>query len=225
MFNSIAPTYDRLNRTLSLGLDARWRRKAAESLRTSSPRTILDLAAGTADLSIEMARRLQPQRIVAADISEKMMEIGRRKVARAGLSATIAFELCDCLDIACPDNSYDAVTIAFGLRNLENLELAIAEMQRVLKPGGRLAILELSTPQAFPLKQLYRLYSTTIIPLAGGWLSGEKQAYRYLPASIRAVPQGKEMTALIERQGFSQVQARSLALGISSLYTGVKNAG
>ena len=225
MFNAIAATYDRLNRARSLGLDAGWRRKAAAYLRPHSPDAILDLAAGTGDLSLTMARMLRPQHITAGDISENMMEIGRLKADAAGLSDLISFEHQDCLALSYANDAYNAVTIAFGLRNLEDIERGIAEMHRVLKPGGRIVILELSTPAGFPLKQLYTLYSKTIIPFAGGWLSGNRQAYRYLPASIRAVPQGEEMKRLLALQGFEQADCRSLSFGICSLYTGVKAAG
>ncbi|MDR2496758.1 MAG: bifunctional demethylmenaquinone methyltransferase/2-methoxy-6-polyprenyl-1,4-benzoquinol methylase UbiE [Tannerellaceae bacterium] len=224
MFDSIAGSYDRLNRVLSFGLDRQWRRKAVGAIR-NSPTDILDLAAGTGDLSILMARRLQPYRIIAVDISEKMMAIGKRKVAEAGLSDLIRFECRDCLSLSFGDNTFDAVTIAFGLRNLEDLGKGLAEMLRVLKPGGQLLILELSRPQGFPMRQLYRLYSTIVIPPAGMLLSGQISAYRYLPASIRAVPQGRDMERLLEEAGFTATGSQTFSCGICSMYTGFKTKG
>ena len=178
MFDSIAGTYDQLNHTLSLGIDKIWRRKGIAFLRPFSPASILDIATGTGDLAISMHRRLKADRIIGADISEGMMEVGRQKVAEAGLSDHITFEYQDCTALTYPDNSFDAVTAAFGVRNFENIEQGITEMYRVLKPGGHLMILELSSPVHFPMKQLYNIYSKVVIPTVGscgncgrqGWL-------------------------------------------------------
>jgi demethylmenaquinone methyltransferase/2-methoxy-6-polyprenyl-1,4-benzoquinol methylase len=165
---------------------------------------------------------LRPQSIIAADISEKMMERGREKAAAAGCLGAVTFEYQDCLSLTYGDNTFDAATVAFGVRNFESIEKGIAEIYRVLKPGGRVVILELSSPTAFPAKQLYTLYSRTAIPFAGRLLSKEKQAYRYLPASVKAVAQGEEMKGLLSRQGFADVEARTFTCGICSLYTGAK---
>ena len=202
MFDSIAETYDQLNHTLSFGIDKIWRRKGIAFLRPFSPKTILDIATGTGDLAISMYKKLRPDHIVGADISLGMMEVGRKKVAAAG--------------------SFDAVTAAFGVRNFENIEQGISEMYRVLKPGGHIMILELSTPEHFPMRQLYQIYSKTVIPFIGRLLSKEKVAYNYLPASIKVVPQGKVMTDLLTRQGFKQARVRTFTFGICSLYTGSK---
>ena len=199
MFDSIAGTYDQLNHTLSLGIDKIWRRKGIAFLRPFSPASILDIATGTGDLAISMHRRLKADRIIGADISEGMMEVGRQKVAEAGLSDHITFEYQDCTALTYPDNSFDAVTAAFGVRNFENIEQGITEMYRVLKPGGHLMILELSSPVHFPMKQLYNIYSKVVIPTVGRLLSKEHTAYSYLPASIKVVPQGKVMTDLLSR--------------------------
>lgn len=223
MFDSIAGTYDGLNHTLSLGIDKRWRRKGIDFLRPFAPASILDIATGTGDLAISMQRRLKAPRIVGADISEGMMEIGRRKAARAGLAEYISFEYQDCTALTYADDSFDAVTAAFGIRNFESIEQGIKEMYRVLKPGGHLMILELSTPERFPMRQLYNLYSKTVIPAIGSLFSKERTAYSYLPASIRVVPQGKVMTDLLERTGFSDARAQTLTFGICSLYTAGKN--
>ena len=210
MFDSIAGTYDLLNHTLSFGIDKIWRRKGIAFLRPFSPQ------------SISMHRKLKANRIIGADISEGMMQVGREKVAKAGLSEYISFEQQDCTALTYPDNSFDAVTAAFGVRNFENIEQGIAEMFRVLKPGGHLMILELSTPEHFPMKQLYPIYSKTIIPFIGRLFSKEKAAYSYLPESIKVVPQGKVMEELLARQGFAQAKARTFTFGICSLYTASK---
>ena len=222
MFDSIAGTYDRLNHTLSLGIDKIWRRKGIAFLRPFSPASILDIATGTGDLAISMYRRLKADRIVGADISEGMMDVGRRKVAEAGLSEHISFEYQDCTALTYPDNSFDAVTAAFGVRNFEDIEQGSSEMYRVLKPGGHLMILELSSPEHFPMKQLYTVYSKFVIPNIGRLLSKEHTAYSYLPASIKVVPQGKVMTDLLSRVGFNQARSRTFTCGICSLYTACK---
>lgn len=222
MFDSIAHKYDLLNHTLSLGFDKGWRRKGIEWLRPHAPQTILDVATGTGDLAISMYQMLKPRHITGADISEGMMEIGRQKVSKAGLDAYISFDQQDSLSMTYADNTFDAVTAAFGVRNFEDIEKGIREMHRVLKPGGHLMILELSTPEKFPMKQLYRIYSRVVIPTMGRLFSKQKEAYHYLPASIKAFPQGKEMTALLARNGFSDAHSRTYTFGICSLYTGSK---
>lgn len=222
MFDTIAGTYDQLNHTLSFGFDKGWRRKGIAFLRPFRPQTLLDIATGTGDLAIQLYRTLEVDRIIGADISEGMMEVGRRKVAEAGYADHIRFEQQDCTALTYDDHSFDAVTAAFGVRNFENIEKGIAEMYRVLKPGGHIMILELSTPEHFPMKQLYRLYSKTVIPFIGWLFSRQKAAYKYLPASIQVVPQGKVMTALLARQGFVDARVRTFTFGICSLYTGTK---
>lgn len=222
MFDSIAGTYDTLNHTLSLGIDKIWRKKGIAFLRPFSPDSILDIATGTGDLAISMHQTLKAQHIIGADISEGMMEVGRQKVAKAGLSEYISFEYQDCTALTYADNSFDAVTAAFGVRNFEDIEQGIREMYRVLKPNGHVMILELSTPEHFPMKQLYSLYSKVVIPNIGRLLSKENTAYSYLPASIKVVPQGKVMTDLLSRVGFKEAKARTLTFGICSLYTGTK---
>lgn len=222
MFDSIAGTYDRLNHTLSFGFDKGWRRKGIAFLQPFSPLTILDIATGTGDLAISMYRTLKADHIIGADISEGMMDVGRRKVREAGYTDHISFEQQDCMALSYPDQSFDAVTAAFGVRNFEDIEQGIAEMYRVLKPGGHLMILELSSPETFPMKQLYPIYSKTVMPFIGRLLSKESTAYSYLPASIKVVPQGKVMTDLLSRKGFKKAHARTFTFGICSLYTGTK---
>lgn len=222
MFDAIAGKYDLLNHTLSLGLDKGWRRKGIAFLKPFRPERILDIATGTGDLAISMYRALHPRHVTGADISEGMMEVARRKVAEAGLAEFISFEQQDCTALTYPDASFDAVTAAFGVRNFESIEQGIREMYRVLKPGGHLMILELSSPEFFPMKQLYRVYATTVIPFVGWLFSREREAYAYLPASVRVVPQGKVMTDLLAREGFHETKVRRFTFGICSLYTATK---
>ncbi len=222
MFDAIAGKYDLLNHTLSFGFDKGWRRKGIAFLRPFAPKQILDIATGTGDLAISMQRTLAADRIIGADISEGMMQVGREKVAKAGLQSHIFFEQQDCTALTYEENSFDAVTAAFGVRNFEHIEQGLSEMYRVLKPGGHLMILELSMPEHFPMKQLYSIYSKVVIPYIGRFISKEKEAYSYLPASIKVVPQGKVMEDLLSRVGFKEAKARTFTFGICSLYTGSK---
>ncbi len=222
MFDSIAGTYDQLNHTLSLGIDKIWRRKGNRFPASFFSRLNSRYRHRHGGSAISMHRRLKADRIIGADISEGMMEVGRQKVAEAGLSDHITFEYQDCTALTYPDNSFDAVTAAFGVRNFENIEQGITEMFRVLKPGGHLMILELSSPVHFPMKQLYNIYSKVVIPTVGRLLSKEHTAYSYLPASIKVVPQGKVMTDLLSRVGFSEARSHTFTFGICSLYTGSK---
>ncbi len=222
MFDEIAPTYDPLNRIISLGFDKGWRKKGIAFLKPFSPKRILDIATGTGDLAISMAGTLHPEQIIGADLSEGMMKIGQRKVEEAGYSHVIAFEQQDCIALTYPDNSFDAVTAAFGVRNFEQIETGLAEMYRVIKPGGHVMILELSAPTYFPMKQLYSLYTTTILPLVGRLISRQKTAYKYLPESIRVVPQGQVMAGILQQLGFTEVKVRTFTFGVCSLYTAKK---
>jgi len=222
MFDSIAGKYDLLNHTLSLGFDRGWRKKAIQILKPFAPEKVLDIATGTGDLAIELYKRLRPTQIIGADISEGMMEIGRRKVAEAGYSDVISFEWQDSMSLTYDSDTFNAVTAAFGVRNFEDIEKGISEMFRVLKPGGVIMILELTTPEHFPMKQLFNIYSKTIIPFIGKLVSKEKKAYDYLPASIQVVPQGKVMIDLLQRVGFKEPRLRTFTFGICSLYTGIK---
>ena len=222
MFNHIAPTYDQLNHTLSMGIDRSWRRKAIHTLRPYHPQQILDIATGTGDFAILACRELQPQFLIGADISEGMMEVGREKVQQAGLANKVSFAREDCTALSFADATFDAVTVAFGVRNFEHLDIALGEMCRVLRPNGHLVILELSTPDRFPMKQLFTLYSKVIMPLIGKLISKDNSAYTYLPESIRAFPQGEVMQRSIRNAGFSQVRFRRLTFGICTLYVATK---
>lgn len=222
MFNHIAPTYDQLNHTLSMGIDRSWRRKAIHTLRPYHPQQILDIATGTGDFAILACRELQPQSLIGADISEGMMEVGREKVQQAGLADKVSFAREDCTALSFADSTFDAVTVAFGVRNFEHLDIALGEMCRVLRPNGHLVILELSTPDRFPMKQLFTLYSKVVMPLIGKLISKDNSAYTYLPESIRAFPQGEVMQRSIRNAGFSQVRFRRLTFGICTLYVATK---
>ncbi len=222
MFDNIAPAYDLLNHTLSLGIDRSWRRKAIKWLRPFAPKRILDVATGTGDFAILACRMLQPERLTGTDISEGMMNVGRDKVTKAGLAGTIDFAREDCTSLTFADHSFDAVTVAFGIRNFDNLDKGLEEMCRVLVPGGHLVILELTTPERFPMKQLFAVYSKVVIPVLGRLFSKDSSAYRYLPQTIRAFPQGEVMKGVIERAGFGKVEFKRLTFGICTLYTATK---
>lgn len=218
MFNNIAPAYDKLNHTLSMGIDRNWRKKAINMLRPFRPRRIMDVATGTGDFAILACRELQPDTLTGTDISEGMMEVGREKVKQAHLSDKISFVREDCTCLSFADGSFDAVTVAFGVRNFEDLDKGISEMCRVLSPGCHLVILELSTPDRFPMKQLFTVYSRIVIPLLGKCISKDNSAYTYLPESIHAFPQGEVMQEVIRKAGFSEVSFKRLTFGICTLY-------
>ena len=221
MFDHIAPAYDRLNHLMSLGIDRSWRRTALKWLRPHRPALVLDVATGTGDFAIQACRMLPSASLTGVDLSEGMMQVGRRKVEQAGLAARIDFQREDCEALTFSDASFDAVTVAFGIRNFEHLDRGLREMCRVLRPGGHLVILELSTPDRFPMKQLYRIYSR-LIPLMGRLVSHDRSAYTYLPQSIRAFPQGEVMSESIRRAGFSDVRFRRLTFGVCTLYMATK---
>ena len=222
MFDNIAPAYDKLNHTLSMGIDRSWRRKAIKYLLPFHPRRIMDVATGTGDFAILACRELQPDALIGTDISEGMMNVGREKVKRAHLSDKISFAREDCTSLSFADESFDPVTVAFGIRNFEGLDKGLSEMCRVLTAGGHLVILELSTPDRFPMKQLFTIYSKVVIPLLGKCISKDNSAYTYLPESIRAFPQGEVMQEVIRKAGFSEVHFKRLTFGICTLYTARK---
>jgi demethylmenaquinone methyltransferase/2-methoxy-6-polyprenyl-1,4-benzoquinol methylase len=221
MFDEIAGQYDFLNHTLSMGVDKHWRKKGILSLKTFSPRYILDVATGTGDLALEAYRLLKPEKILGIDISEKMMDIGRGKIAKAGLTGIINFEWQNCTCLQLNTDTFDAAIVAFGIRNFENLDKGLQEICRVLHPQGRLMILELSSPEHFPMKQAYCIYSQ-LIPTVGQWISRSNAAYTYLPKSITAFPQNAEMAAILEKNGFSDVTYQKLTGGICTLYLAKK---
>lgn len=222
MFDNIAPTYDTLNHRLSLDIDKGWRRKAIEQLAPFKPRHILDIATGTGDFAILSAKMLRPETLIGADISEGMMEIGRRKVEQASLGNIISFMKEDCLNLSFGDETFDAVTAAFGVRNFQDLDRGLAEMCRVLKKGGHLSIVELSQPVSFPMKQLFWIYSHTILPAYGKIISKDSSAYKYLTATIEAFPQGEAMMDILKKAGFAKTEFRRLTSGVCTLYLATK---
>jgi len=222
MFDRIAFRYDFLNRFLSGGVDIYWRRRAIRELSALQPRQILDVATGTADMAIFMTRYLSPEKITGIDISTGMLEIGRQKIARLQLLEKIVLQEGDSENIQQPDNSFDAITVAFGVRNFENLEKGLKEMLRVLKPGGRLVILEFSHPRTPGVRQLYNLYLNIVAPRIGKMVSHSGEAYQYLNDSVKAFPEGKELIRILGANGYANTRLRRLSLGICSIYTGEK---
>lgn len=222
MFDKIAPSYDRLNHALSLGIDRRWRRTAVDALGKHKPQQILDIATGTGDFALLLAKRIKPQHIVGADISEGMMAVGREKVKEEGLQNVISFQHEDCMQLSFPDGSFDAVTSSYGVRNFQNLDKGLQEMQRVLRPGGHLLIVELTPPPRFPMKQLFWIYAHVVMPLLGRLISHDDSAYTYLPASMEAFPQPEQMEGILRKVGFAEVQWRRFTFGISTMYLATK---
>lgn len=222
MFDSIAHSYDLLNHTLSLGIDKHWRHAAIDSLRAFRPQKIVDVATGTGDFAILAAKELNPQHILGIDLSEGMMEVGRKKVAEEGLGHIIQFQKEDCMALSMHDNTYDALTVAYGIRNFEDLDRGLSEMYRVIRPGGRLVIIELTSPVIFPMKQLFYFYSHIFMPCLGKLISKDKRAYTYLPATMEAFPQGEEMVGILRKAGFSDVEFKRFTFGLSTLYTATK---
>lgn len=222
MFDSIAPAYDFMNRAMTFGIDRRWRSTAVKMIAGSRPERILDIATGTADLAIKLARDLAPCRVTGIDLSEGMVEIGRRKVTEAGLDGTVDLQCADCLDMPFEDDVFDCVTVAYGVRNFEHLDRGYAEMLRVLRPGGTLCVIELSTPGSPLVKPFYRFYTSCVIPAVGRMVSKDVRAYSYLPESIAAVPQGERMLDLMRAAGFTGCRCRRLTFGTCSIYIAKK---
>jgi len=218
MFNNIAFRYDFLNHFMSLGIDVIWRKKALKQLKTLQPKQMLDVATGTGDFAIMANRILQPDHITGIDISEGMLTVGRKKIEKLGLDNKITLQAGDSETISFPDQTFDAITVAFGVRNFEHLEKGLSEMRRVLKPGGKLVILEFSNPTVFPIKQLYNLYFRYITPLLGKWIAKSQAAYSYLPDSVKAFPQGPVMCNILTNTGFQSVTCKTLTFGICSIY-------
>ena len=222
MFDNIAPSYDKLNHRLSWNIDKGWRRKAIRQLAPFKPQTLLDIATGTGDFAILAAEMLHPQKLVGADISEGMMEIGRKKVREKGLQDIISFEKEDCLHLSYQDETFDAVTAAFGIRNFASLDSGLQEMLRVLRKGGHLSIVELTSPVSFPMKQLFHVYSHTVLPVYGRLISKDTSAYSYLTKTIEAFPQGEQMVEILHKAGFSEASFKRLTFGICTMYFATK---
>lgn len=222
MFNNIAPSYDIMNRMMTMGIDRQWRRRAVRTVACTSPSTILDIATGTGDLAIALSRACPKAKVTGIDLSQGMMDIATQKVSAAGMSDKISFRACDALHMPFADDSFDAITVAFGVRNFEHLREGYAEMYRVLHPGGLLCVLELSTPSSPIVKPFYSFYTRAVIPLVGRMVSRDNRAYSYLPQSIRAVPVRKAMTDIIAATGFREAAYKSLTFGVCTMYTATK---
>lgn len=222
MFDSIAPAYDFMNRAMTFGIDRLWRAKAVRMLRAGKHESILDVATGTADLAIRMAHDLAPCRITGIDLSEQMITVGRRKVSQAGLDNTVTLTTGDCLSLPMHDESFDCVTVAYGVRNFEHLDRGYREMARVLRPGGTVCVIELSTPTSPIIRPLYKLYTRLIIPTIGRMISKDRRAYSYLPESIAAVPQGEAMLSLMRDAGLTGCMYHPMTFGTCTIYIGHK---
>lgn len=222
MFNDIAFRYDFLNRFLSAGIDVTWRKKAIKQLEKVQPKTLLDVATGTADVAIMASGMLKPDKITGIDISDGMLEIGRKKIQKLGLQHTIELLNGDCETINFKNDSFDAVTVAFGVRNFENLEKGLSEIKRVLNPGGKLVVLEFSKPRSAVVKTMYNLYMKIICPNVGKLFSKNRNAYQYLDESIQKFPEGKNFTGILDDLGYRNTYSKPLSLGICSIYCGEK---
>jgi demethylmenaquinone methyltransferase/2-methoxy-6-polyprenyl-1,4-benzoquinol methylase len=222
MFDQIAFRYDFMNRFLSGGIDLFWRKRAIRELKNRGVKTMLDVATGTADMAIMSYKYLRPEKITGIDISDGMLDIGRKKIDKLLLNNHIQLLQGDSEAINSPDNSFDAITVAFGVRNFENLEKGLGEMLRVLNPGGKLVVLEFSQPKKLVFSGLYNFYMKLIAPQAGKWLSKNKDAYQYLHSSVKAFPEGETFLHILQQVGFTETTLKSLSLGICTIYCGIK---
>lgn len=223
MFDSIAPAYDFMNRAMTFGIDRRWRAIAVEELARRHPADILDIATGTGDLALLLHRHIPEARIIGLDLSANMLEKARLKAAEAGIDPSLmSFEQGDSLAMRFADDSFDAITVAYGVRNFEHIDRGYAEMRRVLRPGGTLCVIELSVPSNPIVRFGYNIYTRAVIPLVGRLASHDPRAYSYLPESIAAVPQRQAMTDIMTAAGFADARFRSLTLGVCTLYFATK---
>lgn len=222
LFDNIAPDYDKLNHILSLNIDKGWRKKAVREIADVQQRLqVLDVACGTGDFTIEIARNVaEGSKIIGIDLSEGMMKVGREKIAALGVDALLEYGDCEALDY--PENNFDRISVGFGVRNFEHLGLGLKEMCRVLKPGGKLVILELSVPSNPIIRWCYKLYFLNILPMIGGMVSGNRGAYEYLPASVLNFPAPDKFIPMMREAGFSEVRHRALTLGVCRMYVGIK---
>ncbi|MBQ0116705.1 MAG: bifunctional demethylmenaquinone methyltransferase/2-methoxy-6-polyprenyl-1,4-benzoquinol methylase UbiE [Flavobacterium sp.] len=221
MFDNISGNYDGLNRVISMGIDISWRKKVLEIVANTNPSNILDIATGTGDLAILLSQS-SAKKIIGLDISAGMLEIGKKKVAEKKLENKIELVLGDSEKIPFPDNHFDAITVSFGIRNFEDLEIGLSEILRVLKPNGIFVILETSVPTKFPFKQGYQFYTKNILPLIGNIFSKDKQAYAYLSESANKFPHGVALTNILQKVGFIDSKSLPQSLGIASIYTATK---
>ena len=222
MFDRIAFRYDFLNHFLSAGIDTGWRKKAIRQLRSLDPGSVLDVATGTADMAILASKLLNAKQIVGIDISEGMLEIGKKKIEKLGLQHRIELLKGDSETILFDDNTFEAVTVAFGVRNFQNLELGLSEIKRVLKPGGKLIVLECTKPKLPVIKNFYNLYLKVIAPWIGSVVSKNDNAYLYLNESVQKFPEGNDFVQILNKLGYKNASCKTLSLGISSIYSGEK---
>ena len=222
MFDNISPKYDFLNRLLSGGIDIYWRRKAISFLKKEQPKLILDIATGTGDLALEAVRQLKPQKVIGVDISEGMLAIGREKMQKLGMENVIELQMGDSEKLLFEDNKFDAVIVSFGVRNFEHLEKGLTDMLRVMKPNGTCLIVEFSQPKSLIIKTLYNIYNSTLLPFIGKIVSKDSSAYTYLPASVKAFPEGQDFLNIFEKVGFNNTKCVPLTFGICSIYLGKK---
>lgn len=222
MFNRIAFRYDFLNRFLSAGIDVYWRKRAIKELVSANPQIILDVATGTADVAVMMAKYLHPKKIIGIDISEAMLELGKKKIVRHKLNALIELQTGDSEAINFPGETFDAVTVAFGVRNFESLEKGLLEILRVLKPESKLVVLEFSKPQKFFLRRLYNFYMRMAAKGVGKWVAKNCEAYEYLQESVNAFPEGKNFADILQKTGYRNIYFKKLSLGICTIYCGTK---
>jgi demethylmenaquinone methyltransferase / 2-methoxy-6-polyprenyl-1,4-benzoquinol methylase len=222
MFDKIAFRYDFLNRFLSAGIDVSWRKKAIKELRSIAPKNVLDVATGTGDVAILTSKILHPNKITGIDISEGMLEIGKKKIGKLGLDTTIELQKGDSEKILFSDNTFDAITVAFGVRNYENLETGLKEMLRVLQPGGKLVILEFSKPKQVAFKGIYNLYMKTIAPGFGKMIARNRDAYQYLNDSVQQFPEGEQLLSILKGVGYKNTYLKPLTMGIATIYCGTK---
>ena len=221
MFDNISEDYDGLNRVISLGIDVSWRKKVVKLVGENNPQQILDIATGTGDLALMMSE-LNPEKIVGLDISEGMLQVGRQKIAKANLSNKIKMIVGDSENIPFPDNTFDAITVSFGVRNFENLDKGLTEILRVLKPGGKFVVLETSNPTKFPFKQGYKLYTNYILPIIGKLFSKDKVAYSYLSETANSFPFGEAFNNILQKNGFKNAKNIPVTFGVASIYTALK---
>lgn len=222
MFDRIAPSYDTLNHLMSLGIDYLWRRRAVRELREFAPKRVLDLATGTCDLAIAIAKGIEGVKVTGTDISTEMVEVGRAKVAERGLSERIELEIADAEQLPYGEGEYDAVTVGFGVRNFVHKEQCLSEMARVLRSGGVVEILELSRPTNKIFGPIFRFYFHKLMPIVGGWISGDRAAYNYLPASVDKFPAPERFVEMMREAGLEECRAISLTFGVAYIYIGVK---
>ena len=220
MFDNIAPKYDLLNHTLSMSIDRVWRRRVVGEVRRAKPGRILDVATGTGDLAIAMARCIRDVQVLGVDLSEQMLAVARRKIEARGLDGRIVLDRGDAERLAVADASVDVATVAFGVRNFGDLGAGLRELARTIKPGGKVVILEFSRPRNRVFRALYEFYSYKILPRIGGLVSRDKRAYEYLPASVGEFPAPEEFMAMMARAGFRNCRARSQSFGIAQIYIG-----